>query len=214
MKVLDKEVRAWDVYAGLESTVKNLLTSLRAVNELQNSAIRERHWQQLINTTGVKCMCWFLGDWRLPIINAITTTGWRVFVLILRSGLWWGRTPHWGTCWNYSFIEWRMRSKTLWTKLWKKWASRRYGTSMFLFFFSSFVVCFVCVVMFFIVFFTGFSRNNPDLECYGVIIWDPHEHRNSFAKSWWEFNWNSRGQPSESVHWICWQPTSNALFKK
>uniref|UniRef100_A0A3B3Y630 AAA+ ATPase domain-containing protein n=1 Tax=Poecilia mexicana TaxID=48701 RepID=A0A3B3Y630_9TELE len=54
MKMLDKEVRAWDVYLGLESTVKNLLTSLRAVNELQNSAIRERHWQQLMNTTGVR----------------------------------------------------------------------------------------------------------------------------------------------------------------
>nr|XP_054595116.1 dynein axonemal heavy chain 11 [Nothobranchius furzeri] len=54
MKMLDKEVRAWDVYAGLESTVKNMLTSLRAVNELQNSAIRERHWQQLMNTTGVR----------------------------------------------------------------------------------------------------------------------------------------------------------------
>uniref|UniRef100_A0A673MQT0 Dynein axonemal heavy chain 11 n=1 Tax=Sinocyclocheilus rhinocerous TaxID=307959 RepID=A0A673MQT0_9TELE len=46
-------VRAWDVYNGLESIVKNLLTSLRAVNELQNSAVRERHWQQLMRTTGV-----------------------------------------------------------------------------------------------------------------------------------------------------------------
>ncbi len=42
-----------DVYSGLESIVKNLLTSLRAVNELQNSAVRERHWQQLMRTTGV-----------------------------------------------------------------------------------------------------------------------------------------------------------------
>jgi len=54
MKTLDKEVRAWNVYAGLESTVKNMLTSLRAVNELQNLAVRERHWQQLMNTTGVR----------------------------------------------------------------------------------------------------------------------------------------------------------------
>ncbi|KAI2663319.1 Dynein axonemal heavy chain 11 [Labeo rohita] len=53
LKTLDKEVRAWDVYNGLESIVKNLLTSLRAVNELQNSAVRERHWQQLMRTTGV-----------------------------------------------------------------------------------------------------------------------------------------------------------------
>nr|XP_043887070.1 dynein axonemal heavy chain 11 [Solea senegalensis] len=54
MKMLDKEVRMWNVYVGLESTVKNLLTSLRAVNELQNSAVRKRHWQQLMNTTGVR----------------------------------------------------------------------------------------------------------------------------------------------------------------
>lgn len=54
MKTLDKEVRVWDVYVGLESTVKNLLTSLRAVNELQNPAVRERHWQQLMHTTGVE----------------------------------------------------------------------------------------------------------------------------------------------------------------
>lgn len=53
MKMLDKEVRVWNVYMGLESTVKNLLTSLRAVNELQNPAVRERHWQQLMNTTRV-----------------------------------------------------------------------------------------------------------------------------------------------------------------
>ncbi|KTG04987.1 hypothetical protein cypCar_00006303 [Cyprinus carpio] len=53
MKTLDKEVRPWDVYSGLESIVKNSLTSLRAVNELQNSAVRERHWQQLMRTTGV-----------------------------------------------------------------------------------------------------------------------------------------------------------------
>ncbi|XP_036072157.1 dynein beta chain, ciliary-like [Oryzias melastigma] len=54
MKMLDKEARAWDVYTGLESTVKNLLTSLRAVNELQNPAIRERHWQQLMTKTKVR----------------------------------------------------------------------------------------------------------------------------------------------------------------
>ncbi|KAM3605484.1 uncharacterized protein V6R79_026173 [Siganus canaliculatus] len=54
MKMLDKEVRVWNVYISLESTVKNLLTSLRAVNELQNSAVRERHWQQLMNTTKVR----------------------------------------------------------------------------------------------------------------------------------------------------------------
>ncbi|XP_008293045.1 dynein heavy chain 11, axonemal [Stegastes partitus] len=51
IRKLDKEARAWDVYSGLDLYVKNLLTSLRAVSQLQNLAIRERHWVQLIRTT-------------------------------------------------------------------------------------------------------------------------------------------------------------------
>ena len=51
---LDKEMRTWHAYIGLETTVKNMLTSLRAVGELQNSAIRERHWQQLVQATKVQ----------------------------------------------------------------------------------------------------------------------------------------------------------------
>ena len=53
LRALDKEMRAWDTYTGVESTVKNMLTSLRAVAELQNPAIRDRHWQQLMKATGV-----------------------------------------------------------------------------------------------------------------------------------------------------------------
>ncbi|XP_074539499.1 dynein axonemal heavy chain 11 isoform X2 [Halichoeres trimaculatus] len=51
MRKLDKEARMWDVYSGLDLYVKNLLTSLRAVSQLQNLAIRERHWAQLIRMT-------------------------------------------------------------------------------------------------------------------------------------------------------------------
>jgi dynein heavy chain len=54
LRSLDKEMRAWDVYTGVENDVKNLMTSLRAVTELQNPAIRERHWQELMKATGVK----------------------------------------------------------------------------------------------------------------------------------------------------------------
>lgn len=46
-------MRCWDVYTSLEATLKNLLTSLRAVTELQNPAIRERHWKQLMVATKV-----------------------------------------------------------------------------------------------------------------------------------------------------------------
>ncbi|KAM9209454.1 dynein axonemal heavy chain 9 [Dugong dugon] len=53
IRSLDKEVRAWDVFIGLENTVLNTLTSLRAVAELRNPAIRERHWRQLMQATSV-----------------------------------------------------------------------------------------------------------------------------------------------------------------
>lgn len=53
IRLLDKEMRVWDTFINLESTVKNMLTSLRAVGELQNPAIRERHWNQLMNSTKV-----------------------------------------------------------------------------------------------------------------------------------------------------------------
>ena len=48
------ETRAWDAYSGLDSLVKNMMTSLRAVVELQSPAIRDRHWQQLMTATGVR----------------------------------------------------------------------------------------------------------------------------------------------------------------
>lgn len=54
MLSLDKQVRSWDAYSGLDLTVKNLITSLRAVTDLQNPAIRERHWHQLMVATKVQ----------------------------------------------------------------------------------------------------------------------------------------------------------------
>ncbi|NXO76324.1 DYH9 protein, partial [Sitta europaea] len=54
IRSLDKEMRAWDAFSGLDSKVKNMLTALKAVAELQNPAIRERHWRQLMQVTGVR----------------------------------------------------------------------------------------------------------------------------------------------------------------
>ncbi|RZC39341.1 MT, DHC N2, AAA 7, DHC N1 and/or AAA 9 domain containing protein [Asbolus verrucosus] len=54
VRAMDKELRAWDVYIQLEAAIKNMLTSLRAVTELQNPAIRERHWKQLMQATKVR----------------------------------------------------------------------------------------------------------------------------------------------------------------
>ena len=53
LRSFDKEMRSWDVYIGAENEVKNMITSLRAIIELQNPAIRERHWQELMKATGV-----------------------------------------------------------------------------------------------------------------------------------------------------------------
>ena len=54
LRLFDKETREWNTYSGVESEIKNMMISLRAVIELQNPAIRERHWQELMKATGVK----------------------------------------------------------------------------------------------------------------------------------------------------------------
>uniref|UniRef100_A0A673VKH9 Dynein axonemal heavy chain 17 n=1 Tax=Suricata suricatta TaxID=37032 RepID=A0A673VKH9_SURSU len=54
VRSLDKEMKTWDAFVGLDNTVKNMITSLRAVGELQNPAIRDRHWYQLMQATQVK----------------------------------------------------------------------------------------------------------------------------------------------------------------
>ncbi|PNJ55825.1 DNAH11 isoform 1 [Pongo abelii] len=51
---LNKEVRVWDAYTGLEGTVKDMTASLRAITELQSPALRDRHWHQLMKAIGVK----------------------------------------------------------------------------------------------------------------------------------------------------------------
>lgn len=53
LRKMDKEIKGWEVYTGLDQTVKDMVTSLRAVGELRSNAIRERHWKQLMKTTGV-----------------------------------------------------------------------------------------------------------------------------------------------------------------
>ncbi|KFO10722.1 Dynein heavy chain 17, axonemal, partial [Balearica regulorum gibbericeps] len=43
IRSLDKEMRSWDAFTGLDNSVKNMITSLHAMNELQNPAIRDLH---------------------------------------------------------------------------------------------------------------------------------------------------------------------------
>ena len=53
LRKMDKEIKGWDVFTGLDQMVKDMITSLRAVGELKSNAIRDRHWKQLMKTTGV-----------------------------------------------------------------------------------------------------------------------------------------------------------------
>ncbi|NXG00005.1 DYH17 protein, partial [Sakesphorus luctuosus] len=53
IRSLDKDVKSWDAFTGLDSKMKNMITSLRAMSELQNPAIRDRHWQELVQATKV-----------------------------------------------------------------------------------------------------------------------------------------------------------------
>ncbi|XP_008208864.1 dynein beta chain, ciliary-like [Nasonia vitripennis] len=54
LRLLDKEVKSWELHHFIEGQLRNMMSSLRAVSELQNPAIRERHWQQLMAETKVK----------------------------------------------------------------------------------------------------------------------------------------------------------------
>lgn len=51
IRALDKDVREWEPYIYVEMILKNLVTSMRAITELQNPAIRERHWIELMKAT-------------------------------------------------------------------------------------------------------------------------------------------------------------------
>jgi dynein heavy chain len=53
MRGFEKEVKVLKPYIETEAMIKNLLTSLRAITELQNPAIRERHWIELMHATKV-----------------------------------------------------------------------------------------------------------------------------------------------------------------
>lgn len=53
LQTLNKGVRNWDTYKLLEDAVKALLTALPLVADLHHPSMRERHWKQLMRTTGV-----------------------------------------------------------------------------------------------------------------------------------------------------------------
>ncbi|XP_041969099.1 dynein beta chain, ciliary-like [Aricia agestis] len=54
LRQLDKDMRSWEPFISIEATIKNLMTSLRAVTDLQNPSIKDRHWVELMMATKVK----------------------------------------------------------------------------------------------------------------------------------------------------------------
>lgn len=54
IKSMDKEMRSWDNFLWLQETIKNILVALRAIHQLRNPAIKDRHWTQLSSATQVK----------------------------------------------------------------------------------------------------------------------------------------------------------------
>ncbi|XP_054720541.1 dynein axonemal heavy chain 11-like [Uloborus diversus] len=53
IKSMDKGMRSWDNFIWLQDTIKNILVALRAIHQLRNPAIKERHWTQLSAATQV-----------------------------------------------------------------------------------------------------------------------------------------------------------------
>ena len=53
LKQMDKRVRDLDAYKGLELVLKNFMTALPCVSDLRSECMRDRHWQQLMEITGV-----------------------------------------------------------------------------------------------------------------------------------------------------------------
>ncbi|XP_017492047.1 PREDICTED: dynein beta chain, ciliary-like, partial [Rhagoletis zephyria] len=51
LRTLDKCIRDWAPYVYIVDILKELMASLRAITELQNPAISERHWLELMQAT-------------------------------------------------------------------------------------------------------------------------------------------------------------------
>lgn len=50
---MEKEIRDWSVFTFIENLIKNMITSLRVLIELQNPSMKERHWAELMEITNV-----------------------------------------------------------------------------------------------------------------------------------------------------------------
>ena len=54
VKSLDKRLRDFNAYAGVDSLLKNFMVALPCISDLRSPSMRDRHWQQLMEITGVQ----------------------------------------------------------------------------------------------------------------------------------------------------------------
>ncbi|XP_017082814.2 dynein heavy chain 17, axonemal [Drosophila eugracilis] len=57
LRTLDKCIREWAPYVHILGVLRELVASLRAITELQNPAITERHWMELMQLTKLSYKC-------------------------------------------------------------------------------------------------------------------------------------------------------------
>eukprot|EP00792_Barthelona_sp_PAP020_P009043 TRINITY_DN3265_c0_g6_i1.p1 TRINITY_DN3265_c0_g6~~TRINITY_DN3265_c0_g6_i1.p1 ORF type:complete len:3839 (+),score=1299.73 TRINITY_DN3265_c0_g6_i1:669-11519(+) len=53
LRTLPKDCRQWSVYQGLDQDIKNFSASLPLISDLKQDSMRQRHWKQLVQVTGV-----------------------------------------------------------------------------------------------------------------------------------------------------------------
>lgn len=61
LRTLDKCIREWAPYVHIVGVLRELVASLRAITELQNPAITERHWMELMQLTKVGSVSGIIG---------------------------------------------------------------------------------------------------------------------------------------------------------
>ncbi|KAJ1634335.1 dynein heavy chain, N-terminal region 2-domain-containing protein [Pavlovales sp. CCMP2436] len=71
VRSLDKRVREYGVYKGLDQVVKNFLAALPCVGDLKSMSMRERHWRQLMEITGKDIPLPFPPDFALAQLLAL-----------------------------------------------------------------------------------------------------------------------------------------------
>lgn len=54
MRKMDRDVKSWNVFAGLDRDIKDMITQLQVAVELRSPNIRERHWNQLLENSSAK----------------------------------------------------------------------------------------------------------------------------------------------------------------